>query len=131
MTTESELLQASLAGSTEAFGSIIERYQSLICGITYSATGNLSKSEELAQETFMRAWKGLAGLKEAGKFRGWLCTIARNVVIWDFNRFAHFQGQKRKAVERNTIEGRRVKPVENSTSHVINRLCVSYNIEHI
>jgi RNA polymerase sigma factor (sigma-70 family) len=79
-TKDSELLQASVAGSTEAFGNIVERYQSLVCGITYSATGNLSKSEELAQETFIRAWKGLAGLKEPGKFRGWLCTIARNVV---------------------------------------------------
>ncbi|MBW8040370.1 MAG: sigma-70 family RNA polymerase sigma factor [Planctomycetes bacterium] len=80
MTNESELLEASVAGNTEAFGSIVERYQSLICGITYSATGNLSKSEELAQETFIRAWKGLSGLKELGKFRGWLCTIARNAV---------------------------------------------------
>jgi len=80
ITQESELLRASLGGSREAFGSIVERYQSLICGITYSATGNLSKSEELAQETFIRAWKGLGGLKEPGKFRGWLCTIARNVV---------------------------------------------------
>jgi len=76
---EAELLQASMGGSREAFGSIVERYQSLICGITYSATGNLSKSEELAQETFIRAWKGLGGLKEAGKFRSWLCSIARNV----------------------------------------------------
>jgi RNA polymerase sigma factor (sigma-70 family) len=80
MTNEAELLQASLGGSRDAFGSIVERYQSLICGITYSATGNLSRSEELAQETFMRAWKGLSDLKEPGKFRGWLCTIARNVV---------------------------------------------------
>jgi RNA polymerase sigma factor (sigma-70 family) len=80
MTNDSELLQASLSGSREAFGSIVERYQSLICGITYSATGNLSKSEELAQDTFIRAWNGLAGLKEPGKFRAWLCTIARNVI---------------------------------------------------
>ena len=80
ISNETELLQASIGGSREAFGSIVERYQSLICGITYSATGDLSKSEELAQETFIRAWKGLGGLKEAGKFRGWLCTIARNVV---------------------------------------------------
>jgi RNA polymerase sigma factor (sigma-70 family) len=86
MTNESELLHASMGGSREAFGSIVERYQSLICGITYSATGDLSKSEELAQETFIRAWKGLAGLKEAGKFRGWLCTIARNVVKTSIKR---------------------------------------------
>jgi RNA polymerase sigma factor (sigma-70 family) len=80
MTSEAELLEASLAGSRESFGTIVERYQSLICGITYSATGDVSSSEELAQETFIRAWKGLAGLNEPGKFRAWLCTIARNVV---------------------------------------------------
>lgn len=80
MSNEVELLQASVGGNREAFGSIVEQYQSLICGITYSATGNLGKSEELAQETFIRAWKGLGRLKEPGKFRSWLCTIARNVV---------------------------------------------------
>ncbi|MHC4694157.1 MAG: RNA polymerase sigma factor [Planctomycetota bacterium] len=79
ITNEAELLQASMRGSTEAFGAIVERYQSLICGITYSATGNLSKSEELAQETFIRAWKGLGQLKDLGSFRAWLSTIARNV----------------------------------------------------
>ncbi len=80
ITSDAELLQASLAGSTEAFGTIVERYQSLICGITYSSTGDLSKSEELAQETFISAWRGLGRLKDLGKFRVWLCTIARNVV---------------------------------------------------
>ncbi len=79
MTNEAELLQASIRGSTEAFGAIVEQYQSLICGITYSATGNLSKSEELAQDTFIRAWKGLGQLKDLGSFRAWLTTIARNV----------------------------------------------------
>jgi RNA polymerase sigma factor (sigma-70 family) len=79
MTNEAELLQASMGGSTEAFGAIVEQYQSLICGITYSATGNLSKSEELAQETFIRAWKGLGQLKDLSSFRAWLSTIARNV----------------------------------------------------
>ena len=86
ITNESALLQASLAGSTEAFGSIIERYQSLICGITYSSTGDLSKSEELAQETFIRAWKGLAQLKDVSNFRAWLCTIARNVIRTSIKR---------------------------------------------
>ncbi len=77
---ESELLQASLAGSKEAFGTIVQRYQSLVCAITYSATGDIGKSEELAQETFIRAWKSLRQLEDLSKFRNWLCTIARNLV---------------------------------------------------
>ena len=86
MTNEAELLQASLGGSREAFGSVVERYQSLICGIIYSATGDLGKSEELAQETFIRAWKGLRQLKNLDSFRAWLCTIARNVVRTSIKR---------------------------------------------
>jgi RNA polymerase sigma factor (sigma-70 family) len=80
ITSESELLEASLAGSTEAFRAIVERYQSLICGIAYSGTGDLGKSEELAQETFIRAWKGLRQLKDVDSFRAWLCTITQNLV---------------------------------------------------
>jgi len=77
---EIELLRASLTGNKEAFGTIIENYQSLVCGITYSATGDFAKSEELAQETFIRAWKELKQLNDLSKFRAWLCTIARNLV---------------------------------------------------
>lgn len=78
--TETELLQASLTGSTDAFGQIVARYQSLICAITYSATGDLAKSQELAQETFLRAWKSLSQLRDLSRFRTWLCRIAKNVV---------------------------------------------------
>jgi len=78
--SEGELLQASLAGNKDAFGTVVQRYESLVCAITYSATGDIGKSEELAQETFLRAWRSLRQLDDSGKFRAWLCTIARNLV---------------------------------------------------
>jgi RNA polymerase sigma factor (sigma-70 family) len=77
---ENELLQASLAGSKEAFGAIVQRYQSLVCAIAYSATGDIAGSEELAQETFLRVWKNLRQLEDLNNFRAWLCAIARNLV---------------------------------------------------
>jgi RNA polymerase sigma factor (sigma-70 family) len=79
MTGEGELLKASLNGRREAFGAVIERYQTLICAITYSATGDIGKSEELAQETFIRAWRNLRQLEDAARFCPWLCAIARNL----------------------------------------------------
>ncbi|MBN2588986.1 MAG: sigma-70 family RNA polymerase sigma factor [Sedimentisphaerales bacterium] len=79
-TNEIDLLNASLSGNKEAFGTIVENYQSLVCSITYSATGDFAKSEELAQETFIQAWKELKQLKDLGKFRAWLCTITRNLL---------------------------------------------------
>jgi RNA polymerase sigma factor (sigma-70 family) len=75
---DAELVAASLAGNWEAFGQIVARYQSLICSLAYSATGSLGQSEDLAQETFITAWKRLRLLREPPKLRAWLCGIARN-----------------------------------------------------
>ncbi len=77
---DAELVCDSLAGNRDAFGQIVARYQSLVCSLAYSATGSLSQSEDLAQETFFAAWKQLAGLREPEKLRAWLCAIARNLI---------------------------------------------------
>jgi RNA polymerase sigma factor (sigma-70 family) len=76
---DAELVGESLSGNRHAFGQIVARYQSLVCSLAYSATGSLSQSEDLAQETFVTAWKQLAGLREPEKLRAWLCRIARNL----------------------------------------------------
>jgi RNA polymerase sigma factor (sigma-70 family) len=76
---DAELVGESLSGNREAFGQIVARYQSLVCSLAYSATGSLSQSEDLAQETFVAAWKQLGGLREPEKLRAWLCRIARNL----------------------------------------------------
>ena len=77
---DAELVSASLSGNRDAFGQIVARYQSLVCSLAFSATGSLSASEDLAQETFVTAWKQLAGLREPEKLRAWLCGIARNLI---------------------------------------------------
>ncbi len=79
MMSENELLKASLAGDKEAFGLVVQKYQALVCALTYSATGDIGRSEELAQETFIRAWRRLRQLESPTKLRAWLCTIARNL----------------------------------------------------
>ncbi len=87
---DSELVSDSLSGNREAFGQIVSRYQSLVCSIAYSATGSLSESEDLAQDTFIAAWRQLRDLREPGKLRAWLCGIARNLV----NNFLRKQGRE-------------------------------------
>ncbi len=77
---EIELLTSSRNGDTSAFEAIVKKYQSYICAITFSATGDLGKSEVLAQETFINAWKDLTQLKDLNKFQSWLGGIAGNVI---------------------------------------------------
>ena len=74
MVNEIELLRASTRGDTAAFEAIVKNYQSFICAITFSATGDVGKSEELAQETFISAWRDMAQLKDLSKFRSWLVS---------------------------------------------------------
>ncbi len=78
-TREKQLVRASRRGDRDAFGTLVERYQSLVCGISYSITGDTSCSEEVAQETFLRAWRNLGQLKNPESFRSWLVSIVRNL----------------------------------------------------
>lgn len=78
--SDAELVAACQAGDRDAFGRIVERYQRLLCSLAYSATGSVSESEDVAQETFVEAWRQLRTLREAEKLRPWLCGILRHKV---------------------------------------------------
>jgi RNA polymerase sigma factor (sigma-70 family) len=77
--TDGELLEASRRGERAAFGALVERYQHVVCAITYSRTRDQALSEDVAQDTFIAAWKQLDQLREPGSLRSWLFGIARNL----------------------------------------------------
>ncbi len=75
--SDESLVIACLGGDRQAFGSIVTRYQRMMCSVAYSSLGNLAASEEVAQEAFVEAWKKLETLREPGKLKSWLCGILR------------------------------------------------------
>ena len=75
--SDTTLVLASLGGDREAFGQIVSRYQSLLCSLAYSAVGDLTYSEDIAQEVFVEAWGKLDTLREPKKLKAWLCGILR------------------------------------------------------
>ncbi|MFT3868290.1 MAG: sigma-70 family RNA polymerase sigma factor [Nibricoccus sp.] len=85
-TADAELVARTMAGDRDAFGLIVARHQTLICSVAYNATGSLAHSEDVAQETFLAAWRELRELREPAKLRAWLCGIARNIVHNRFRR---------------------------------------------
>ena len=74
---DAALVAASLGGDRQAFGQIVTRYQRLLCSLAYSSLGNLSESEDVAQEAFVEAWNKLGNLLEPEKLKAWLCGILR------------------------------------------------------
>ncbi|MGD0650796.1 MAG: sigma-70 family RNA polymerase sigma factor [Verrucomicrobiia bacterium] len=87
--SDERLVLSSRNGDREAFARIVERYQSLICALTYGACGDLQTSEDLAQMTFITAWCELPKLQEPSKLKSWLCGIARNVANSSFRQQRH------------------------------------------
>lgn len=78
-TSDADLLEASRRGEHAAFGSIVERYQGVVSAVSYSRTGDRALSEDVAQDTFLAAWRQLGQLRDATLLRSWLCGIARNL----------------------------------------------------
>lgn len=77
--SDADLVSRTLAGDRDAFNRIVSRYQILICSLAYSQIGHLGLSEDVAQETFITAWKRLRLLRQPDKLRAWLCGIVRNL----------------------------------------------------
>ncbi|WP_308364390.1 MULTISPECIES: sigma-70 family RNA polymerase sigma factor [unclassified Microbulbifer] len=75
--SDASLVLASIGGDQQAFGSIVSRYQRLLCSLAYSSLGSFGESEDVAQETFVEAWKSLESLREPEKLKPWLCGILR------------------------------------------------------
>lgn len=96
---DATLVEQSLAGDRQAFAQIVGRYQSLVCGLAYSATGSRSHSEDLAQETFVTAWQKLRELHDPALLCGWICGIARNVIHGDLRRLGRQPAHRADALD--------------------------------
>jgi len=117
MASDARLVRASQRGDQRAFGRIVRRYQSLVCTVTYSGTGDLSASEDLAQETFIAAWQKLSDLRDPARLRGWLCTIARNLAVdWLRRRQSDVTNGAVSVEHAGHLESTTPTPIERSLS---------------
>jgi RNA polymerase sigma-70 factor, ECF subfamily len=76
--TDAELLRRYLDGQSEAFGELVERYQTSLYGFLVRFTGNRTLAEDVFQETFLQVHHSAAGFDLARPFRPWLYTVAAN-----------------------------------------------------
>jgi RNA polymerase sigma-70 factor, ECF subfamily len=77
--TPEDLIARARRGDDGAFRLIFERYSRPILSFIYDMVGRNDLAEELTQETFVRAFKGLNGLQDDTKLSTWLFGIAKNV----------------------------------------------------
>lgn len=68
-----------LAGDTSEFETLVRRYEAAIFSLLMRLTGDRQVAEELAQDSFIRAYKGLRAFGHRASLRTWLTRIAMNV----------------------------------------------------
>ena len=75
------LVEACLGGHREAFDTIVERHQRQVYQLCYRFAGNHEDASDLAQDVFIRAYRGLHSFKGQAAFSTWLYRIAVNVCL--------------------------------------------------
>ena len=72
------LVRAAAAGDTRAFGRLVAETQSVVCAISLAVTRDPATSEDVAQQVFFDAWRGIGRLHAATSFLPWIRALARN-----------------------------------------------------
>ena len=78
MAKENTLIYRAQAGDGGAFAELMRAYHAYVCTIVIGIVKNSHDAEEVVQDTFFSAYRGLAQLEDSAKFKSWLAEIARN-----------------------------------------------------
>ena len=80
-TGETELIQSAQQGNADAFGRLVVRYQQAVFNIAYRMTGSRQEAEDVAQETFIKAYRALNRFDLTRPFAPWLYRITTNTAL--------------------------------------------------
>jgi RNA polymerase sigma-70 factor, ECF subfamily len=73
-------------GDTVAFTQLVEKYKQPVLNLAYRTLRDETEAEDLAQTTFVQAWKSAARYQPSAKFSTWIFTIARNLCLNEIRR---------------------------------------------
>ncbi len=76
--SDDEIAEKAVSGDRAAFEELVRRYMNIVVGFALSYTGDPFAAEDLAQESFIKAFESLRKLEDPSKFGGWLRVICRN-----------------------------------------------------
>ena len=78
---EDELVRQCLDGNQDACAGLVEEYAQMVGTVIWRATGDQAMVEDLAQETFLRVFRGLRYFDARAKLSTWIYTIAHRVAV--------------------------------------------------
>jgi RNA polymerase sigma-70 factor (ECF subfamily) len=85
-TDEALAAEAAACRDEAAFAELLRRHQGRVRGYLAKVSGNHALADDLAQDTFIRAWDRLASYRGSGHFSAWLMKIAHNEFLQSLRR---------------------------------------------
>jgi RNA polymerase sigma-70 factor (ECF subfamily) len=79
--SELDLVKRCQAGDTEAFDELVTRYRARVFGMIYNMVHSEQDAWDLAQESFLKAWKSIGRFRGQSSFYTWIYRIVMNVTI--------------------------------------------------
>ena len=79
MENDAQLIHKVLSGDDDAFTTLVRKHQKSVHALAWRRIGDFHFAEEIAQDTFLRAYKGLPKLKDPRQFSGWLYVITNRL----------------------------------------------------
>jgi RNA polymerase sigma-70 factor, ECF subfamily len=80
---EEALIERCRTGDDIAFGELVERYKHLVYGMVWRLTSDRSRAEDLAQEVFLKIYRGLPYFRGEARLSTWIFRIVTNVCAQD------------------------------------------------
>ena len=93
---DEELVRLAQHGRREAFEELVRRHANRLYGVVLRYCGDAAEAEEIVQETFLRAWRGIGGFQGRAQFFTWLYRIALNE--------ARRRGSRRSAADALSVD---------------------------
>jgi len=84
--TEINLVAQAKKGDRRAFGELVHQHREGVLTVLYRLCGDITLAEDIAQETFIKAWQKLDRYQPISPFRNWLYRIATNTALDYFRR---------------------------------------------
>ena len=78
---ERDLLRKAAGGNLFAFEEIVRRYQKRVYAVALRIVRRHDVADDVAQDTFIRAWRALASFDLTRPFGPWICRIAANLAV--------------------------------------------------
>jgi RNA polymerase sigma-70 factor (ECF subfamily) len=110
-----------LGGDVNAFESIVRRWQGPLVNMAWRYCRDRGRAEELAQEAFVRAWRGLATWRRESSFSTWLFALAANVYRNDLKQYPAVNLPIEEVAEPSQAADQHARMEERSQSDLVRR----------